>query len=62
MILIVGATGVLGSATTRRLLADGHTVRAMTRTPAKAKAAELSRLGAEIVQGDLRDTDSLLRA
>lgn len=27
MILIVGATGVLGSATAKRLLADGHEVR-----------------------------------
>jgi uncharacterized protein YbjT (DUF2867 family) len=60
MILIVGATGVLGSATARRLLVDGHAVRAMTRTP--AKAAELGRLGAEIVQGDLRDAESLRRA
>ena len=60
MILIVGATGVLGSATTRRLLIAGHPVRAMTRTP--AKAAELGQLGAEIVQGDLREPDSLRRA
>jgi uncharacterized protein YbjT (DUF2867 family) len=60
MILIIGATGVLGSATAKRLLANGHAVRAMTRTP--AKAAELGRLGAEIVQGDLRDVDSLRRA
>jgi NADH dehydrogenase len=60
MILVAGATGVLGSATTKQLLAQGHTVRAMTRTP--AKAAELGRLGAEIVQGDLREPDSLRRA
>ena len=53
MILIVGATGVLGSATTRRLLIAGHPVRAMTRTPAKAEA--LRELGAEVVVGDLRD-------
>lgn len=60
MILIVGATGFLGSATAKRLLAEGYAVRAMTRTP--AKAAELGRLGAEIVQGDLCDADSLRRA
>jgi uncharacterized protein YbjT (DUF2867 family) len=39
MILVVGATGVLGSATVKRLLKEGHAVRAMTRTT--AKAAEL---------------------
>lgn len=60
MMLIVGATGVLGSATTKRLLAKGYAVRAMTRTP--VKATELEELGAEIVQGDLRDAGSLRRA
>ena len=50
MILIVGATGYLGSATARRLLARGESVRAMTRTPAKALA--LQELGAEVVVGD----------
>ncbi len=59
-ILIVGATGVEGSATTKLLLAKGYAVRAMTRTPAKATA--LRQLGAEVVQGDLRDVDSLRRA
>ncbi len=56
MILIVGATGYLGNATTRRLLAGGESVRAMTRTPEKAQ--ELQALGAEVVQGDLRDEAS----
>jgi uncharacterized protein YbjT (DUF2867 family) len=60
MILIVGGTGVLGSATTRRLLAQGEQVRVMTRTP--EKAAALQKLGAEVVQGDLRDTESLRKA
>jgi uncharacterized protein YbjT (DUF2867 family) len=60
MILIVGATGYLGNATARRLLATGESVRAMTRTPAKAQ--NLQELGAEVVQGDLRDEASLRRA
>ena len=59
-VLIVGATGVEGSLTTKKLLAKGYAVRAMTRTP--AKAAALAQLGAEVVQGDLRDVESLRRA
>jgi uncharacterized protein YbjT (DUF2867 family) len=60
MILIVGATGYLGRATARRLLARGESVRAMTRAPAKAEA--LRELGAEVVVGDLHDEASLRRA
>ena len=60
MILIVGATGYLGKATARRLLARGEAVRAMTRSPEKAQ--ELQALGAEVVQGDLTDEASLRRA
>ncbi len=36
-ILVSGATGFMGSAITRHLLAAGHTVRAMTRSPEKAR-------------------------
>ncbi|MBI5032323.1 MAG: SDR family oxidoreductase [Chloroflexi bacterium] len=60
MYLLVGATSKLGVRVARRLLADGKPVRAMTRTPAKAE--ELKKLGAQIVQGDLRDAGSLKRA
>lgn len=60
MILIVGGTGALGSATTEKLLAQREAVRVMTRTPAKAEA--LQALGAEVIQGDLRDQDSLIQA
>ncbi|MFO7678534.1 MAG: SDR family oxidoreductase, partial [Chloroflexota bacterium] len=60
MILIVGGTGALGSATTEKLLAQKTAVRIMTRIPAKAHALQAS--GAEVVQGDLRDRDSLVRA
>jgi NADH dehydrogenase len=60
MILIVGATGVLGREVARQLLAAGHKVRAMTRAPDKAE--DLKQLGAEVVQGDLIDPASLGRA
>ena len=60
MILIVGGTGALGSATAEQLLAQREAVRIMTRTPAKAEA--LQALGADVVQGDLRDQDSLVQA
>lgn len=60
MILIVGGTGSLGSATARRLLATGVPVRVLTRTP--QQATELEKSGAEIVRGDLRDKRSLVQA
>ncbi|KAA3660112.1 MAG: SDR family NAD(P)-dependent oxidoreductase [Chloroflexi bacterium] len=60
MILVVGATGVLGTAICKRLLESGEQVRAMTRTP--DNAANLKTAGAEIVLGDLCDPASLRRA
>src|SRR5215469_2278910 len=60
MILIVGASGRLGSVVAGRLLAQGKAVRAMTRTP--STLAHLKQQGAEVVRGDLRDPASLLRA
>ena len=60
MILIVGPTGILGRETARQLLGAGHHVRALVRTP--AKAADLKEAGAEVVQGDLLDRQSLERA
>jgi NADH dehydrogenase len=60
MILIAGASGRLGGLVARQLLADGVAVRAMSRTP--ASLAELKKLGAECVVGDLRDPASLAAA
>jgi uncharacterized protein YbjT (DUF2867 family) len=60
MELIVGATGRLGRAIVRRRLEQGHVVRALAREPRKAE--DLRQLGAEVVQGDLRNPDSLARA
>src|SRR4051794_38009402 len=61
-ILVTGATGRQGGATTRRLLADGWRVRSLTRDPASAAAAALAAAGAEVVGGDFADPDSLRRA
>ena len=60
MNLVVGATGELGGEICRQLAAKGKPVRALVRAasdPAKVEA--LRALGAEIVQGDLRDRASL---
>lgn len=57
MILIVGATGLLGRATALALLAQGHAVRALVRE--RARAVDLQRAGAEIFVGDLTDSRSL---
>lgn len=63
MILVVGATGLVGSDICRRLAARGQQVRALVRTssdPAKVKA--LTDAGVETVVGDLRDPASLAAA
>src|ERR1700746_1821252 len=60
MILITGASGFVGAAVVRQLLAAGHAVRALIR-PTSARA-HLAGLPVEIVQGDLRDAASLARA
>lgn len=58
-IVVLGATGLQGSAVTRHLLADGWHVRAVTRNAQSDKAKGLSALGAEVVQGDMADASSL---
>lgn len=60
MILVVGATGLLGSEICRLLAAEGKPFRALVRpTSDKSKVAQLQSLGSEIVRGDLRDRSSL---
>ena len=59
-VLVVGASGKLGVATTRLLLAEGYSVRAMTRNP--EMVAHLSDIGAHPFEADLRDQDSLRKA
>jgi uncharacterized protein YbjT (DUF2867 family) len=59
-ILVVGGSGTLGSLVAARLLTQGHSVRVMTREP--SKAARLRAAGAEVVQGDLLNRESLASA
>jgi len=60
MILIVGANGRLGNVVVPHLLAQGKSIRVMTRNP--LGLAHLKQQGAEIVSGDLRDRASLASA
>jgi uncharacterized protein YbjT (DUF2867 family) len=63
MILVVGATGTLGSEICRRLVAADKPVRALVRnTSEPTKKDALTKLGAELVEGDLKDRASLDRA
>jgi uncharacterized protein YbjT (DUF2867 family) len=61
-VLVTGATGKQGGAVARHLLAGGWRVRAVTRDPSKPSATALADLGAEVVQGDLRDEASMTNA
>jgi len=56
-VFVTGATGVLGRATVASLLADGHQVRGLARTPEKRKAVEA--MGAESAQAELFDVASM---
>ena len=51
---VTGATGLLGNNLVRALLAEGHPVRALVRSPEKA-ARLLADTGAEVVAGDMED-------
>ena len=57
--LITGATGFVGAAVSRELLKKGHKVKALVRQ--SSVLDNLKNLDVEIVQGDLKDKDSLKR-
>ena len=60
MILVVGATGMLGSEICRLLTEGGQRVRALVRgTSNPERVAALKSFGAELVRGDLKDRRSL---
>jgi len=60
MILVVGATGLLGGEICRRLTQRGNPVRALVRTTSNHdRVAQLEGLGAKLVRADLKDRASL---
>jgi uncharacterized protein YbjT (DUF2867 family) len=62
-ILVTGATGAQGGSVAQHLLQNGQfAVRCLTRNVDSAKAQALKDAGAEVVQGDLDDVDSLRAA
>jgi uncharacterized protein YbjT (DUF2867 family) len=64
-IAVVGATGAQGGGLARAILDDPDSpfqVRALTRNSRSDKAAELSGYGAQVVEADLDDRESLERA
>ena len=65
LIAVVGATGAQGGGLARAILDDpdgGFRCRALTRNPGSDAARALADRGAEVVQADLDDVDSLKRA
>lgn len=58
--LVTGATGQQGGAVARALLAEGQTVRALTRDLARAEP--LVNAGARVVMGDMTDSQAMKRA
>lgn len=63
MILVVGATGLVGSEVCRRLAARGERVRALVRTTSSQEKVDALRgQGVELCVGDLKDPGSLTAA
>jgi uncharacterized protein YbjT (DUF2867 family) len=63
MILVVGATGLVGGAVAQTLASQGQKVRGLVRVSSDpAKVAALKAAGVETVVGDLRDLESLKAA
>lgn len=54
---LTGATGFIGGHVARMLVADGHEVVALVRTP--EKALDLQELGVELAPGDITEPDTL---
>ena len=62
-VLVAGATGFLGSEICRQLLSKNKKVKGLVRaTSDKNKVARLEEAGVEIIEGDLKNKESLLNA
>jgi NADH dehydrogenase len=61
-VLVVGATGLLGSRVCKELAAQGKPVAGMVRSASDDKVAALKAAGVELIEGDLKDPTSLQRA
>jgi uncharacterized protein YbjT (DUF2867 family) len=62
-ILVTGASGAQGGSVARHLLADGtFHVRCLLRNTQSSKAEALALAGAELVQGDMSDLNSIIEA
>jgi nucleoside-diphosphate-sugar epimerase len=59
-VFVTGATGFIGSAVVKELIAAGHQVSGLSRS--KEKGAVLAATGAEVIAGSLEDLDGLKRA
>ena len=62
LVLVTGVTGQQGGAVARVLIAKGHRVRGMTRNVESDAARAVAALGADLVAGDFRDSNSLAAA
>ena len=63
MILVVGATGLVGGAVCEKLARRGEKVRALVRaTSSQERTAALQSCGVELCVGDLKDPDSITAA
>jgi NADH dehydrogenase len=62
VILVTGSTGFVGPHVVHALRERDKPVRALVRTPSGRSATTLAAWGAELVQGDMTDRDSLRRA
>lgn len=61
-ILVTGATGKQGGAVAKHLISEGWHVRIITRDPKKTAAKRCRQMGMEVMQGDLNDKNSVLKA
>lgn len=62
LISVLGATGNQGGSVVETFLTNGWRVRAITRNTSSEKAKALAKRGAEVVQANLDDTATLLKA